>query len=432
LQKIFSNKKIVVIGLATIGVFLGIVIFFTFLFQDLNISDTLLAKSGVMTIEEMDKVYRLSLEEYGKKTSQGKVQITYSEDNAPKVELIKQVLATKPLEDLLAKSDKSVFMLVHSDVPAEQIESINEKVVFTPDLVLASGNYIYTSGTDFLFESPERFFENIYSAVEYTVLFNEFGQKDIEDFVELEQKYDLAEAPSVLDYAKLTQGSVDDWRLPYPDKVDLYRQNSYVCDLKDKSGNVIHRPGELFICESVLYLKGQLALIPPNAKTNIENVDWLTQGAYESEVSLTGQTKINQLLQNLGLKESGFKFESWDMAQFESQEPYDEMGAIYLSNITADKIEDLKAKLQENHGWSFKEKSETVKDDQFGADQYKLTFTKKQDYLSGELVILVMNTNQLNADCIMPNVGQAFCNDNSLYKSSQLYLKINANERIEF
>ncbi len=418
--------------LATLGVFIGIVIFFTFLFQDLNISDTLLAKSGVMTIEEMDKVYRLSLDDYGKKTSQGSVQIYYSEDNEAKVGLIKQILATKPVEDLLARSDKSIYMLVHSDVPAEQIESINEKVVFTPDLVLASGNYIYTSGTDFLFESPERFFENVYSAVEYAVLFNEFDQEDIEKIVELEEKYNLAEAESVLKYAKLTQGKADNWELPYPDEVDVYRKNSYVCDLKDKLGNVIHRPGDLFICESVLYLKDKASLIPPNAKTNIEKVDWLTQGAYVSEVSLISRLKIKKMIQNLGLSEGDFMFESWDTQQFTNKEPYDEMGAIYLENISNEGLENLKAGLQENQGWTFKEKSEIVKDDQFGADQYKLTFTKQKNFLSAELVIQVMNTNQLNSDCIMPNVGQAFCNDQSLYKNSQLYFKINANERIEF
>jgi hypothetical protein len=350
----------------------------------------------------------------------------YSDDSMPEVanSLAEILKADVNLQPLLPSGHSTDINLIVSNKINHQDLNKSGAVVELADVIGYSGNnLLFAAESQELLKYPDRFSDNLVAGIAYAGLYNSLSATEVEQMQANKTAYNLNSTPTIASYLNISKGDAGDWKNPYPHKTTEYAGVSEIC-------HEVTTPIRLFECELVLMSNGNAEKVPPDQRKfftgDLEVAELLNFKALgRSSQADLGATFVDQKL-----KVSGTKYAIWAFSDL-SEADYIVSENNYFQNINADKLAALESAL-EKLGFSEKKISETVNDKQFGAPTYFVSYKKQGPLTTQHLNLRVLDTNKLNADCIVEGQGSLFCDGKSIYKNSQNYLQIVLAESAKF
>ncbi len=396
-----KSKKLFPIYIAIlifIGILLGIFAFLIWHNYNLENNKTIQAQAGALSINYLPQINKTSLNEI----KIGNLSIQYQPNVEKEAKLIEKILQNENFQNNFLKKEDKIYLILDDSINKTDLYAQNKEYkIDNYDLTYISGNYIYLLNNDLkdLFSEPLRLLENINTGINMANWFNMISREDLKTQINNNKKYDL----SLIDLQfKQTQENMD------------YKDNTNICKKINKNYEILN-------CFLILFQEQKSNLID---KQNLEFIKANYSLKQNNFFKMTNTFPSNyfDFLKELSLKQCETEYDNWEMSLFSPNFEQTHISKYFqrVNNSNLDKIINKLIDL----GWENKIKHKSIKDSIFNTKKYKITFTKKGTLIDNELVILVMETKDMNADCIIEGNETNYCDSKAIYKNSDNYINI--------
>ncbi|MFW5702593.1 MAG: hypothetical protein ACOCXP_01355 [Candidatus Dojkabacteria bacterium] len=435
MSKINPKSKIfrvsVVFFLLLLGAIFAVLAFMLiqFIREEINQSDE--AAAGVFSSANLEA----ELENY-QTESVSQFNVRYDPQYQDEWEVLQFILETTRLEDQFSDeqlSEIKIFLI--PTITNEQLLSDKYYFYETSGSLVSGSNIYFTSGFAEQIALGEPAYDVVFSSLFYAAQYTQLESDSIANFAQNEQIYHLRSVPLVSEFDSLTFSAEEEdddenddetrsWEQPYPQKISEYSELSPACINIDSAASLLS-------CEFTLYQAGQNTILPPDSQKFIEGKFDISPNARQNALELWDYSDVSEAIaeiEGLSISQSPVEFDSWDLPVLTAAN-YDILaGGPFYYQVDETELSQIRSKIEEL-GWLYEEPREegadSASDDQFGATTRRFSYTKETALHKQQLSIMMLNTNELNADCIVSKIGQSFCDtENSLQKGNDYHIQI--------
>jgi len=357
-------------------------------------------KIGVLTLADVDNI---NWSQYNQQHISN-LSIYNSTDSQQVIDILSYFSLSPTIKNIILKDTDPVINLIllnkynlkqFRDLLKSKNKSFNQA-----NGIIISGNYVYLT-PEYLQERTDhqQMYEDFYAALLSAKLFNSIPLNVLTDFANNNKPYSLNTSPMVQNWGNN--------KLAIPIK----NPNGW-CQIKMDYANLI--------CASLVYQQ-------QSNKLSSSQINFLAK-----ELSLKAAQEVTDLyiinsgvsdfyLAKLKLTPSSINYPFIGITNFDKNLVKDTSNNY--QNITSANLTDINNLLKQQN-WVFLNQTEPIKDQEFDANQSAQYYTREDPLVKQTLVLEILDTATINANCITSGIGNIYCNGKSLYKSTNYYLRI--------